>query len=212
MEFLNSAPGAGYRVRGNEALLPESSRNVSTGIEWAGDRLYARAQLFYNHFDDFIETVELTDSSGLRLFTYGNIDDGMTWGSELELGATWRGLRAEAGYSYLVAEDRTTGLSLLNRPTHSGRASVGYAHVSGTRATLTGVHTGRTLISRSDSGELFRSGFTRFDLRVSRELPRGLELSAGVDNIAGTTPEQWPGYTGRQLHIGLAWQARRNTQ
>jgi outer membrane receptor for ferrienterochelin and colicins len=209
MEFLNTGAGAGYRVRGNETLRPETSRNATAGIEWAGERLYARTQFFYNVFDQFIETVELADSGGLRLFTYGNIEDGATWGSELELGTTWRGFRAEAGYGYLVAEDRRTDQPLLGRPMHSGRASLGYARASGLRLTLTGVFTGRTLVARTDSTETQRAGFSRLDVRIAQSLPRGLELSAGIDNVADTRPEHWPGYVNRQFHIGIGWRAER---
>jgi len=212
MEFLNTGTADGYRVRGNHALRPESSRNVTTSVEWAGDRVYARTQLFYNRFDDFIETVELADSSGLRLFTYGNVEDGVTWGTELELGTTWRGLRAEAGYGYLVAENRRTGESLPGRPTHSARASLGYARASGLRVTLTGIHTGSTLVSRDDDAAVERSGFTRLDVRVAQALPRGLEVSAGVDNLTDTRPELWPGYVNRQFHFGIGWRAGRNVQ
>src|SRR5690606_26947680 len=148
----------------------------------------------YNRFDDFIETTELADSSGLRLFTYGNIEDGATWGSELELGTTWRGFRAEAGYGYLVAENRATGERLPGRPTHAGRGSIGYARASGLRVTLTGVYTGSAVVTRTDSAETERAGFGRLDVRIAQTLPRGLEVSAGVDNLADTRPELWPGY------------------
>ena len=207
IEFLNTGAGDGYRVRGNAALQPETSRNVMSSIEWAGDRLYARAQFFYNRFDDFIETVELIDSSGLRLFTYGNIDDGMTYGSDIELGTTWRGVRADGGYGYLVARDRRNDMILPGRPRHSARAALSYAHASGLRATLSGVHTGRTLVTRTDSTDINRNAFTRFDARVARELPRGFELSAGVDNILDAQPDAWPGFVRRQFHIGVGWRA-----
>jgi outer membrane receptor for ferrienterochelin and colicins len=207
IEFLNTGAGEGYRVRGNAALQPETSRNLMSSVEWAGDRVYARAQLFYNRFDDFIETVELMDSSGLRLFTYGNIDDGMTYGSDIELGTTWRGVRAEGGYGYLVAHDRRNDVSLTGRPRHSARAAVSYAHASGLRATVSGVFTGRTLVARADSADIHRNAFTRFDARVARELPRGFELSAGIDNILDAQPDAWPGFVRRQFHIGVGWRA-----
>jgi outer membrane receptor for ferrienterochelin and colicins len=205
MEFLNTGAGAGYRVRGNAALQPETSRNITTSVEWAGERVYARAQAFYNRFDDFIETVELVDSSGLRLFTYGNIEDGVTYGTEIELGASWRGLRVESGYAWLVADNRDTGAPLLGRPTHSGRASISYAHASGVRATITGVFTGRTPVAHTDTATVTRNAFTRLDARVAHQLPRGFELSVGVDNVANTQPQSWPGFVQRQFHAGVGW-------
>ena len=108
-DALNVGPGFGYVVRGNPDLQPESSRNVSGSMEWAVDRVYLRAQAFHNRFRDFIETREVGDSSGVTVFTYGNIDDGRTRGLELEAGTTWRGLRAEAGWGWLTAERAETG-------------------------------------------------------------------------------------------------------
>ncbi len=210
MDFLNTGAGAGYHVQGNPDLQPETSANVSGSVEWSGDRLYSRVQLFYNRFDDFIETRELPGEGGLTAFTYANIDDGETYGAELELGATWGGLRAETGYGWLQARDRTTGETLLGRPTHSVRASLGYALSFGLRANVSGTHTGVTPASRAEDGTLVeRAALTRVDVRIAQSLPRGLELSAGIDNVFDATLEQYPGYLGRQLYLGIGWRGAR---
>lgn len=211
MEFMNTGGGTGYRVRGNPDLRPETSRNASGSIEWSGERIYSRAQLFYNRFDDFIETREVPDGGDITLFEYGNIDDGETYGAELELGVTWGGLRAEAGYAWLRAVDRTTGAVLLGRPAHSARTSLAYALPFGLRTNITGVHTGSTATARDGDGALvMRGALTRFDVRVSQSMPRGFELSAGVDNVLDATLAGYPGYLGRQIHVGLSWlRARR---
>ncbi|HEX2165645.1 MAG TPA: TonB-dependent receptor [Longimicrobiales bacterium] len=213
MEFLNTGAGAGYRVRGNPDLRPETSNNVSGSIEWSGDRLYSRVQLFYNRFDEFIETREVPDDGDITLFEYGNIDDGETYGAELELGATWGGLSAEAGYSWLRALNRATGDALLGRPTHSARTSLAYALPFGLRASLSGVYTGATPTTRTDDGAVVtRAALTRFDVRASQALPRGFELSAGLDNVLDATLAGYPGFLGRQMYVGLTWFAGRGPQ
>ncbi|MGH7445469.1 MAG: TonB-dependent receptor plug domain-containing protein, partial [Longimicrobiales bacterium] len=210
MEFLNTAPGAGYTVQGNPELQPETSTNVTSSIEWSGDRLYSRVQVFYNRFDDFIETRELPAQGGLSVFTYGNIDDGETYGTELELGATWGGLRAETGYGWLQARDRTTGATLLGRPTHSARASLGYALPFGLRANVSGTYTGVAPTSRTDDGTLVERGaLTRLDVRAAQALPYDLELSVGIDNVLDATLDDYPGYLGRQLYLGIGWRGAR---
>jgi outer membrane receptor for ferrienterochelin and colicins len=210
MEFLNVGPGFGYVVRGNPDLQPESSRNVSGSIEWAGDRVYLRAQAFHNRFRDFIESRELGDSSGVTVFTYGNIDDGITRGLELEVGTTWRGLRAEAGWGWLAAERAETGEELLGRPAQSGRASLSYALSFGLRASLTGVYTGETPLRREGDALIERPGFGRFDTRLAQSLPGDLEMTFGIDNIADVKPANWPGFLGRQLYLGLSWRTARD--
>ncbi|HEU5209413.1 MAG TPA: TonB-dependent receptor [Longimicrobiales bacterium] len=210
MDFLNTGAGAGYRVRGNPELRPESSTNVSGSVEWSGERVYSRVQLFYNRFDDFIETRELAPDSELMAFTYANIDDGETWGTELELGTTWGGLRAEAGYAWLRARDRTSGETLLGRPEHSARGSLGYALAFGLRANASATYSGPTPISRLGDGTLVeRAALTRVDARVAQSLPWGLELSAGIDNIFDAVVAEYPGYLGRQVYLGLGWRGAR---
>jgi len=206
MEFLNVGPGFGYVVRGNPDLQPETARNLSGSVEWAGDRVYLRVQGFVNNFRDFIETREVGDSSGVLVFTYGNVDDGTTRGIELEVGTTWRGLRAEGGWSWLTAE-RANGERLLGRPVRSGRASLTYAAPFGLRASVTGVYTGKTAVRQEADGLVERDPFGRLDLRLAQALPRSLEISLGVDNITNVRPEDWPGFLGRQIYLGMSWRA-----
>lgn len=205
MSFLNSGATFQYMVRGNEDLKPESSTNYSLGAELTKPRYYLRAQLFYNDYDDFIETQLIGDSAGFSLYTYGNIANGYTRGGEVEVNTTWRGARLEAGYSYLEARDRNTDLVLLGRPQHSGRVYAGYTFGFGTRVGLTGVFTGRTPIERTDSGVVYRDAFARVDARLSHTLLHEFEVSIGANNIFDVQPEGWPGYTGRHLYIGAAW-------
>lgn len=205
MEFLNVGPGYGYTVRGNPALQPETSTNLSLGAEWSPGRVFLRGQFFQNRFDDFIETQLAGDSSGITVYTYGNIADGFTRGLEVEGGLTWGGLRAEAGYGYLQAEDAGTGQALLGRPRHSGRASLEAPLPLALRGALTGVYTGATPVRRTDVGVVERDSFLRFDLRLARALPGGLELALGARNLFDTQPDEWPGFTGRHLYLGIGW-------
>ncbi|HEX7120304.1 MAG TPA: TonB-dependent receptor [Longimicrobiales bacterium] len=207
MEFLNVGPGFGYTVRGNPELRPETSRNLSASIEWAGARTHLRVQAFENRFDDFIETRAVADSAGLTVYTYGNVDDGFTRGAEVEAGVTWGGWKLEGGYAVLRAERAETGEPLLGRPRSSARATLGYARPDGTRISLTGVHTGETAMRRTESGTEWRAGFLRFDARVARAIAGGFEVVAGVDNLLDERSDEWPGFTGRHIYLGLSWRA-----
>lgn len=205
MEFLNIGPGFSYTVRGNPLLQPETSTNLTFSVEWSPGPLYLRSQLFETRFGDFIETTLHGDSSGVEVYTYGNISEGVTRGLELEAGFTRGPLRGEAGYSYLLAEDRQTGDALLGRPEHSGRVSLESALPLGTRAALTGIYTGSTPVQRNEAEIVERGSYLRFDATLSGGLPGGLQVTGGVRNLLDARPEQWPGFTGRHLFVGIGW-------
>lgn len=205
IEFLNVGTGFAYTVRGNPDLRPEQSRNLTASVEWAGDRAYMRVQGYHNNFDGFIETIAAGDSSGVVIYTYGNLDDGFTRGAEVEAGVVHQGWRFEIGHSWLRAEHRMTGESILGRPLSSSRALLTYAHPTGTRLSLTGIRTGRTAMSRNENETMWRDPFVRFDLRFSQSLPGGVEVGIGADNVFGAVEEEWPGFTERHIYTALSW-------
>ena len=207
-DFTND--GAGYAVHGNPDLRPEHSRNVTAGAEWTAPLLYARAQLFWNELRDFIETRPLSDAGEFTVYTYGNVERGRTRGVELESGVTAGALRADASWSLLDARDGQSGQSLLGRPRQSARVTLAYAVPMGLRASITGLHTGRTPMQRDESGAVTseRDAFTRMDVRLAQELPLALELIAGADNVFDARPRAWAESVGRQIYIGLGWRSQ----
>lgn len=202
LDFLNSGPGFGYLVRGNPSLEPETSTNLSAGVEWSGARLYARAQLFHNRFRSFIETRALADSADLTMYTYDNVARGITRGVEVEGGWNVGPLTAELGYARLDTRDDATGDPLLGRPGHSARASLS-APVLGVRSHLAATWTGATPISRDDDGAtLEREAYFRLDARLARRVGP-VELALGADNLFDRVPRQWPGFAGRRVYLSL---------
>ena len=205
MFFQNTA--AGYSVVGSPELRPESSRNVTAGAEWAGNRAYLRGQFFVNGFRDFIETRLISTPEDPPLYQYSNVADGSTRGLDLETGMSLGNLQLESGYSALGTHDRATGRSLLGRPSHSGRMTLGFALPGGIRTSVTGVYTGRTPMKRDEAGAetSWRDAFMRVDARVARRMWGGFELVAGTDNLFDKQPAQWAAFTGRHLYTALSW-------
>jgi outer membrane receptor for ferrienterochelin and colicins len=206
LQFINDA--AGYAVYGNRDLRPEHSTNLTAGLEWAGPRLYGRAQGFWNDLRDFIETRPMADDgSGLLLFEYANVARGRTWGAELEGGVVLDAVRVEAGYAWLGTEDGATGRPLLGRPEHSARLTTSVAPTRALRASVSGIYTGSTPMERDESGAITseRDAFLRVDARVAQRLPWGLELSLGADNLFDQRPDQWADAVGREWYLGLTW-------
>ncbi len=211
MEFLNLGSGFGYTVRGNPDLHPEGSENLTLGVEWTNPTRYVRLQGYYNRFDDFIQTELVGDSSGIVIYRYGNVEEGFTRGAEVEGGMTHGGLRVEAGYAWLQAEDSNTSLPLLGRAAHSGRFLVEHPLPFGTRAAVTGSYTGETPIRRTVEGDENRSAFLRLDARIAGNLPGGLEAALGVLNLLDEAPDDWPGFGRRQLYLGVNWNISRDS-
>lgn len=211
MFFQNQS--AGYAVEGNADLRPESSRNLTAGIEWAADRIYLRGQLFQNDFRDFIETRPISAPGEPPVYRYANVDDGWTRGAELESGFSSGRLRGELGYSRLATRDRATDEPLLGRPAHSGRVGATVSIPLGLRVSATAVHTGRTPMQRdAASGAItgWRDAFTRADVRFAKQLPGGLQLSVGADNVFDQRPARWAGFAGRHLYSTLTWNFERS--
>jgi len=63
---------------------------------------------------------------------------------------------------------------------------------------VTGVYTGSTPMERDTAGRVTstRDPFVRLDLRLAPALPRGLELTLGVDNVFDDRPARWAGRSG----------------
>lgn len=203
MDFVNAS--AGYAVRGNEDLQPERSTAYSMSVEYNGQRLWNRVSVYQNDYRDFIETSE-PDAAGT--YVYQNLDRGWIRGLEIESGLTLGSVNLDAGADFLRSRDRASGTSLLGRPDYSFRAALGVPIMSETRATAAIVYTGSTPINRDPvtSETLERGGWARVDLRATRELPYGLRLSLGVDNLFDKRMgDMWPGFTGRQFHTSLGW-------
>lgn len=208
LDFLNTGAGFSYTVRGNPDLMPESSTNLTASAEWAVGSVYLRAQAFHNRFEEFIETRLVGDSSGVSVYTYGNIARGYTRGVELEGGFVHGGFRAEAGISRTGARDTGTDQPLLGLSPTAARLALENPLVLGVRGALTGLYTGRTPVSLTDAGAIGdRAGFFRLDLRLARPIREGVRLTAGVKNLFDTDPGEWPGFAGRHLYLGLSWNA-----
>ncbi len=170
-------------------------------------RVYARAQGFWNALSDFIETRPVAGGGPVAQYEYANVARARTWGTELEGGLVLSPLRIEAGYAWLGTRDEATGRPLLGRPEHSARLSVGVTPTRRLRTTVTALYTGATPMERAEDGTITseRDAFTRIDARVSHQLPAGLEVTAGADNLFDARPDEWADAVGRRWYAGLRW-------
>ncbi len=216
ISFVNSS--AGYAVRGNPALRPESSRNVMGGAEWASSRSYLRIQAFYNNLTGFIEARPISLPNEPEVWEYGNIDNGVTQGLELEHGLSLAGFRADAGISTLSTRDDATGRALLGRPSLSARIAFSPPVLFDLRIGITGIYTGRTPMERDDTTGLitsWRDAYPRVDLRIARRIGSiagSPELVVGVNNVYDMQPLQWAGFNRRHIYTSFSWDLSRTIQ
>lgn len=205
LRFVNAA--AGYAVAGNVDLRPEHSTNFTADLEWRG----LRASAFQNRIRDLIETVG-PDAGGT--YTYDNVGRATTAGFELEADQRWERVEMNAGYAYLHARDVESATPILGRAAHTARGSVRLRAPRDVRLSLTTLYTGNAPASRDAQGNISatRAAFTQVNARVARPFGVGgsrVEVSAGADNVFDVQRAgDWPGFTGRQFSVGLAWPAR----
>lgn len=208
MFFQNAS--AGYTVRGNADLRPETSLNASVGAEVTRGPLYGRAQLFWNEFDQFIETRVISAQSEPLVFEYSNVDDGSTRGVELEGSVHVSVIRLESSVAFLTTRDHATGESLLGRPSRTARLAASGGAPLGFDLSVSLAYTGSAPMRRVDPASgtpaLMRSSYARTDVRIARGFG-GIELSAGADNLFDSRPSEWPGFVGRQIYAGVSWSA-----
>lgn len=210
LRFVNAS--AGYAVSGSDALRPEHSVNTTAEVAWVSSSIDLRANAFHNAIRDLIETV---GPDGAGTYTYDNVGRARTVGAELEAAKHWTRADISAGYSYLRARDVSTGGPILGRAAHSARGTLRAEAWSGVRVALTTLHTGAAPASRDDVGNVRteRGALTQINARVARAVgPAGwsrTELSIGADDVFDVRRGlEWPGFTGRQVYVGLAWPAR----
>jgi outer membrane receptor for ferrienterochelin and colicins len=211
LRFVNAA--AGYAVAGNDALHPERSLNTSAELAWTDAAFDVRVSAFHNDIRDLIETVG-PDTTGT--FTYDNVGRATTAGMELELGRRWSSLEIAGGYSYLHTRDISTGGPILGQAAHSGRARLRLDAWSDVRLILSAFYTGAAPSERDVRGNVTaeRESLTQVNLRLARALRLGalpaVELSFGADDLFDARRGlEWPGFTGRQLSVGISWPAPR---
>ncbi len=191
-----------YPFSGNPDLRPERSTSYELGVEryLPGGRI--EASLFWNDFRDLI----VYDFARNANF---NIGRARTRGVEAALRQDLaRTLSVDAGYTYLDALDRGTGLALIRRPRH--RAFLGASWQPLARLSLAPRVT--FVGSRPDSdaltGQRVESpSFLRLDL-LARYSLGAVAPYARVENIADRRYDEVNGYPAPRRRFAAGLEAR----
>ena len=204
--------GAGYTVQGSPDLEPESSWNVTAGVDWAPSaRFTLGLEAYTNRITNLIETSFIGNNpSGLLIFSPSNLSEARTRGFEMSASGhigTWDAL---AEYVLLDASSLEDDLPLDRRARHSGRVRLGrtFPVLEGFRAYVTTVLTGAApIVAIDEFGQRDILGtqerFVSIDAHGTLQLPRGLHLVFGVTNLFDARPDGWQAVIERQFRLGL---------
>ncbi|NRB38845.1 MAG: TonB-dependent receptor [Pseudomonadales bacterium] len=184
--FIFDHSHLGYILKGNADLQPESSLSYQLGFVIADrDRFQSEINFFRNELTSLIETVYSHDNSeGIQIHTYENVDEALTQGVEIsgKFKASNK-LRLQAGYVYLEAINDKTGERLRDRPENQIKAQIDY---------MLPLEIDLGLIASWQDEEVDVSrnlespGWSKFDLKLNKQMTNSLKLYAGINNISNT--------------------------
>jgi outer membrane receptor for ferrienterochelin and colicins len=186
-------PSASYQVEGNPDLKPETSFNVSAGVEWAPvDAVQLRVDLFRNQLENMIAygLVEDATSTSYARWSYVNVADALTQGVELAGSAKLcEGARLDLGYTFTHTWDGENERPLDGRAPHRGNAGLALTHAGwGLSGSLRAQLVGETRFYFDADGDgaediVDTQPYGVIDARIQqRVLRKRFALFAGVDN------------------------------
>lgn len=192
LQFAN--PSAGYVVRGNPALRPETSWGTQISAEATPTAWLAiGASVFDNRLRDTIvvDTEAGTEADGTSLFRYVNVGEATTRGADASVVLAWRDVvRVEGSYAYLWTHDAENDRVLPGRAKHSGTAGLRLARRRwGTSLRVRSSIFGRRTFFLDEDGDGLDDprtspAFATVDLRLAQQVVAGHgEIFVGVDNV-----------------------------
>ncbi|WP_234002305.1 TonB-dependent siderophore receptor [Erythrobacter sp. AP23] len=196
---------------GNTALQPEESTSFDLGVE-KGERgrgTHLALTAFRRDSEDLIGFVSCFGVTGgictNRPFgTYDNTAPARAQGIEAEAGfAIAEGLRLSGVYSYVDAEDRTTGLQLARRAKHLATLFADYEAPFGLKLGADLRLVGASFDNAANTTRL--DGYEVFDLRAAMPLSEAVEIYGRVENVFDSDYQSVAGYNspGRGAFLGV---------
>lgn len=231
--FRFANPASFYQVIGNPNLNPENSQSFQAGTTYRHRNYRLGLTLFRNNIRDLIDTrlvgtprlaQELNNLLatfnisplfnpllGRQTFIYFNQARIFTQGIELDGEYAFsRNLRASAGYTFLNARDKITGLGLAQRHRHHGQTRLDYAIPKlGITTNLRGSFYSHWLLNASTGTRGLP--FQIWDAYIAKFWRHGIQTFLAADNLNNSrdgklqlaTPTfDRPDY-GRTYRIGL---------
>ena len=181
--FAFSNPGYGYEVLPNGNLKPETSDGIEGGLRGKfADGSSFSTSLFYNQYEDFIETQLIGMAGGLMQFQYQNLSNVTIYGAEAKgeyrITPNWA-LRGAVAYAR--GEDDQTKAPIDSVDPVKAIVGLAYeADIWGTQLTMTNAWRHDRV---STAAKFQAPSYTVLDLSAYLEVSDNLTINAGVFNI-----------------------------
>lgn len=202
-------------------LAPEKAKGWQAGAEQNfGEALRLSATWFERDTDNLIDFAYCPTSgvqpaqcfipgtTTTRFGYYANVRKAKARGLELAASGRVGILFANGNYSWIEAQDRTSGSASYGRqlqrvPRHLANAEVGVDLPQSVRASAAARYAGDSYNAASGNAKL--DGYWLFDLRAQWQVARSLMVQGRVENLTDKTYETVSGYgtLGRTVYVGL---------
>lgn len=208
-EYSAVGGGGRFTILGNPDLQPETVTSYEIGAAWQWQRWSLEATAFQNDLEDLIQTI-CVSSCGVRgreVRNYVNIAEARIRGVELagkvELPA---GFAVDANYTWLQPRDLTTDLPLIERPRHSGAATLAWAHAD-FRMGLRGEYKG-TQWQTSGTALVKLPAYTIWSLDLGYRITDRVSVRGSIENLADERLNESSALyaypeTGRYYNVGI---------
>lgn len=176
---------------GNPDLTPETSDGAELGLAWSAGRREAQITLFEQRVQDLIDVVLVSPGSapGTGTYTYRNISRATLRGLEASYAMPLpAGFSAQVSWAWLDARD-AAGDPLQRRPRQTAAARLDWQQ-GPWRAGLRVDHGGEQWLpaATTTAPDVRGPAMTLFGAQLARELPAGLALTLGVENLTDVRP------------------------
>ena len=170
---------------GNPDVEPETSDAYEAGVEFFGDKIFARAIYFYNDIEDLIDWKQIGKNGRVRLFKATNIDEAKTEGVEVEVAVTLpHGLALSCNYTYLDAKDTQNDVRLDEKPRHTVNAKLKYTwDTVGLSAALRFQYIADQVLFNDDDELVDAPDYSLWNFSIRKTLLNNFEIQMGVENI-----------------------------
>ncbi|MYM63164.1 TonB-dependent receptor domain-containing protein [Pseudomaricurvus sp. HS19] len=189
---------------GNPDLSPEESENAELALKWDRGAHSFSAAVFRNEVEGLVSWAPVDQNNYWGQWTPTNVDDALMEGFELSYGLQLERWSADANYSYVDAEDESTGESLPNRARRQFNLDVDYALESLSLGASVKARSARPTTSAA-LPEL--PGYGLLDLRARYQFTPALMMDATLSNVLDKEYRQRVGYNeeGRGFRVGLTY-------
>jgi iron complex outermembrane receptor protein len=175
----------GRTYLGNPGLDPEQSFQIGLGATQRGESWSVTLTPFYQSVRDFIqgEPIARNDMAGLPVLQYENLRRAELYGAELAV--SWEideRFRFAASASHTRGRNCETGEDLYRIAPLRGLASLAYQHDGWEAAVECEWAAAQNKVAEGQN-EPTTPGYGLIHLRFARELPHGVRIEAGVENI-----------------------------